>query len=485
MENIFIITIIISIYFCFLMAIGFRGMKQTKTFSDYILGGRKLTPIVGAMNVGASDMSSWLLMGLPGAFYVSGLINIWMALGLIVGSYLSWKIIAFRLRKYTEIANNSLTISSYLENRFEDNTKILRIFTAIIILFFFTIYISSGLVAGGKLFVELFNIDYQNALIITVISVISYALIGGFLAISWADLFQGFLMLFALLIVPLVIFSSGLNFDVANIAGNLPENFLDPFHNVSLAGIISIFAWGLGYFGQPHIISKYMAIKDPNKIYLARRICISWMALALIGAMFVGILGKVFIPNLGEPETIFVAAAYKLFNPIIVGILISALLSAIMSTINGQVILCASALSEDFYRRFFHKNANDKEMLIFARFCVILTTAIAFIISLDANSSVLNLVGYAWSGLGAAIGPIIIFSLFYKNMTKLSAIFGCVSGALSSIIFAIDKIKDFFGIEYQILPAFLISSLVILTISFFDPNKPKNAEKDFKKLTKF
>ncbi len=481
MDNILIISVI-AVYFCMLMCIGFRGMQKTKTFSDYILGGRKLTPIVGAMNVGASDMSSWLLMGLPGAFYMTGMINIWMAIGLITGSYLSWKIIAFRLRKYTEIANDSLTISSYLENRFEDDTKILRVFTAVIILFFFTIYISSGLVAGGKLFVELFGIEYRLALIITVASVVSYALIGGFLAISWADLFQGFLMLLALLVVPFMIFSVGMDFDLNNVKANLPENFLNPFSSASIAGIISILAWGLGYFGQPHIISKYMAIKDPNKIHVARKICIGWMFLALVGAMFVGILGRSFMPNLSEPETIFAASSYKIFHPILVGVLVSALLSAIMSTINGQVILCASALSEDFYRRFLNPKADNKQMLIFARSCVVLTTLVAFLISLKESSSVLELVGYAWSGLGAAIGPVIIFSLFYKNMTKLSAIFGCVIGAISSIIFALKDVQAFLGIEYQILPAFLASCLVIFIVSKIDKNKPKRAIADFKKL---
>ena len=454
---------VISIYFLCLMFLGYLGFRKTKTFADYILGNRKLGPLVGAMNVGASDMSSWILMGLPAAFYLFGMNQIWVVIGLIVGSFASWVLIAKRLRKYTEIAGNSLTVSSFLENRFRDDTKILRIITSIITIFFFTIYIASGFVGSAKLFTQLFGIEYQTSLLISCFAIVSYALIGGFLAVSWADLFQGTLMLFALLIIPAVMF---FNIDFAIISSTLQaeENYLNPFHDITFMGIVGIFAWGLGYFGQPHIISKYMAIKDPEKIATSRNICISWMILSLIASSSLGIIGFVYFKNspLPEPETIFIISALQLFPPIVVGILISAVLSAIMSTINAQIIICCSSLSEDVYHRFFRKKAKDKEMLLVTKLFVVLIAAISAFIASGQNSSVLQLVARAWAGLGASIGPVIIFALFWKKTTKLGAIAGVVSGACGSVFFSHYKL-----FSYEIFPAFLLSCIMIFIVSTF------------------
>lgn len=456
---------IIAIYFCGLMYLGYHGFKKTKTFSDYILGGRKLGPTVAAMNVGASDMSSWLLMGLPGAFYLYGMNQIWMAIGLVSGSYLSWKFVAVRLRKYSEVANDSLTLSSFLENRFQDKSRILNITTALAILFFFTVYIASGFVGGAKIFSETFDLSYHYALTAALFIIVSYALLGGFLAVSWADLFQGLLMLFVLVITPIFVFFGDTNPVGLNLFNELKEispDYLNPFHDMTFVGIIGLLSWGLGYFGQPHIIVKYMAIKDPKKIARARRTCISWAITAIISAAAVGILGGAIFMNdpLAEHETVFIVLAMKAFHPMIIGVLIAAILSAIMSTINSQIIICSSVLGEDFYRRFFRKKAEDKEMLLISRAFVVLTALVAFYIAFDENSTVLGLVAKAWAGLGASIGPVILFSLFWKRTTRNGAIAGVVSGMVGALVFA--ELPYF---SYEILPAFLLSAVMIFVVS--------------------
>ena len=472
----------ILIYFSCLMYLGFRGFQRTKSFSDYVLGSRKLGPVVGAMNVGASDMSSWLLMGLPGVFYLYGFNQIWMVCGLVAGSYFSWKVVASRLRKYTEIAGDSITLSSFLENRFEDKSRILSISTSVITIFFFTIYIASGFVGGAKIFSELFGMSYMVALTISCIAIISYALLGGFLAVSWADLFQGTLMLVVLVITPIyAVYTSDFSLgDFIQRTKEVAPQRLNPFFEITAASFLSFLAWGLGYLGQPHIISKYMAIKDVNRIPWARKICISWMFISMISAAVVGILGFIyFVDNpLAEPETVFIAMAYNIFHPLILGVLISAILAAIMSTLNSQIIICSSLLTKDFYHNMIRKSATDKEMLIISRVWVVLVAAIAFVIASDSSSSVLSLVARAWAGLGASIGPIIIFSLFWKKTTKPAAIVGVISGAVGAIIFS--KISFF---AYEILPAFILSSILIFIVSLLTQGQvPASVEDDFKKL---
>ncbi len=476
--------VVVAIYFVILFYLGYCGFKKTKSFSDYIIGGRKMGPIVGALNVGASDMSSWLLMGLPGAFYLFGLNQIWMVIGLILGSFLSWSLVAKRLRKYTEIRDDSLTISQFLENRFEDKSRILSVTTSIIIIFFFTIYIASGFVGGAKLFSQFLGISYHQALFISCIAIVLYALIGGFLAVSWADLFQGLLMLFVLIITPIfVIFK--FDFSISSVISTINEispSHLNPFYNLDFFAILGLLSWGLGYFGQPHIISKYMAMKDPQKIKIAKRICLSWMSLSMFGAALVGILGFIYFASspLKEPETVFISMTSQIFHPIFIGIFIAAILSAIMSTINAQIIICCSALSQDFYKRFLRKNAKNKEMLLVTRLFLVLVAIFAGIIALDENSSILSLVARAWAGLGASIGPIIIFSLFWKKTTKSAAICGVITGASGALIFS--KMPYF---SYEILPAFLLSCLVIFIVSLMTKNQvPSFVNSDFKKIAK-
>jgi len=479
--NSFILATIV-IYFTGLMYLGYRAFKKTKTFSDYILGSRKLGPVVGAMNVGASDMSSWLLMGLPGAFYLHGVNQIWIVVGLVVGSYCSWKIIAKRLRRYTELSGDALTITSFLEHRLEDKSRILNISTLIVIIFFFTIYIAAGFTGAAKLFSSIFGISYFSALVLSCIGIVSYALLGGFLAVSYADLFQGMLIFFVLLLVPFFIVGgsdlSASDFVLKTI--EMAPSHVDPFHELSFIGILGFFAWGLGYFGQPHIISKYMAIKEPKEIDLARKIAISWMTLSMLGAATIGLLGFVYFADnpLKEPETVFIAMSNSIFHPIVIGVLVAAILSATMSTTNAQIIICCSALSEDLYRHFIRKNATNQEMLFVTRMWVVVVALVALVIASNENSSVLALVGRAWAGLGAAFGPIVLLSLFWKKTTKSGAIAGIISGAAGAIIFS--KISI---ISYEILPAFLLSLFMVFIVSLLTQNQvPHKVSSEFKKL---
>ncbi len=460
MENNFYIIGVLFVYFSVLLGFAIKSYLKIKTFSDYVMGGRSLSPILCAMNAGASDMSSWLMMGLPLIFCVNGLNQVWIVVGLILGSWCSWKFVATKLRIQTEELEDSLTIPMFLERRFKDDSGILRIICSVMIILFFTVYISSCLVGGAKLFSEIFHLSYINALLISVFVIIGYAIIGGFLAISWADLLQGTLMLFAILIVPIMMFfDMSKTIDIIALL-KLKEGYLNPFYDTTFLGILTSLAWGLGYFGQPHIISKYMAIKDPKQLPLSRFICTSWMSLAMIGALFVGIFGSLFFDN-SVGENIFVKASYILMHPIIFGIILTAVLAAIMSTINGQLIICSSLLVEDFYKGFIKKNATQKELIFASRIGIAIVIIIALVIASDSNSSIFGLVSHAWAGLGASLGPIILFALYSNKVTKNAAIGGVISGGLGVIFFAFVPI-----LSYELLPAFLLSVITIILISY-------------------
>ena len=484
LSNNISVCVVLLFYTSFLAYLGWVGFKKTKTFSDYTIGGRSLSPFIGAMNVGASDMSSWLLMGLPSAFYLQGFNQIWMSIGLIFGSYLSWTIMARRLRCYSEISRNSITISSFLQNRFRDNIGTIRIITAIMILFFFVIYIASGFVGSAKLLTNFFGFEYHNALIFSIIVIVFYAVLGGFLAISWADCFQGMLILFALLLVPGAMFFSikSQNINIFETIKNISPDLLNPFYNVTVASFLAIFSWGLGYFGQPHIISKYMSIKEVSEMKSARNICLSWMITNLTMAMLVGIFGIVFFADnpLKDPEMIFITSSYNLLPLFVIGILISAIMATIMSTANSQIIICCSAISEDLFNKFLKVKITDKKMLHLSRFFIIVITFVSYFFATDPNNTVLSLVARAWSGLGATIGPIMIFALFWKKTTKLGAIAGIISGGIGSIVFS--KLPYF---AYEILPAFLTSCLFIFVVSKFTKNpEQQEIDKEFDEMVR-
>lgn len=343
------LIISITVYMIGMLLIGYYAYKRTSNLNDYMLGGRTLGPAVTALSAGASDMSGWLLMGLPGAMYATGLSASWIAIGLTLGAWANWLYVAPRLRSYTEVANDSITIPGYLENRFGDSSKILRLISGLVILIFFTFYVSSGMVSGGVLFQSTFGLDYHTGLWIITGVVVAYTLFGGFLAVSWTDFVQGLIMFIALILVPLVTLMHVGGFGPAiDTARSIDPSLLNIFTGTSLLGIISLFAWGLGYFGQPHIIVRFMAITSVKEIKKATRIGMGWMIFSVIGAMLTGFIGIAYISDTGtaieDPETIFILLGEVLFHPIITGFLISAILAAIMSTISSQPSLSHPAL---------------------------------------------------------------------------------------------------------------------------------------------
>ncbi len=467
------IAVTFIFYFVAVLIIGVAAYLRTRNISDYILGGRSLGIVVAALSAGASDMSGWLLMGLPGLVYSQGLIAVWLAGGLLLGTWLNWTIVARRLRIFTYAARDSMTLPEFLERRFADGSRVLRLVSAFLILFFFTIYTSSGLVAGGKLFNAVFGMPYTWALIVGVVAILSYTFIGGFLAVSWTDAFQALLMLLALMIVPVLswyelvhegAFEQGLSVNWERLMNPLvsPDGA-----SYSLISILSLAAWGLGYFGQPHILARFMAIDSPSNIKKARFLGTLWAGLAMTGAILVGLSGLLhFNGQLQDAEKVFIYLVRHLMHPVIAGICLAGILAAIMSTADSQLLVSASALTEDFYRGLFRPNAGEKELVWVGRMTVVAVSALAAWFARDPNSLVLELVAYAWAGFGAAFGPVLIISLFWKRMTRTGALLGILSGGLTVMIWK-GLSGGIFDL-YELLPGFIISCLFIFVASLLD-----------------
>jgi sodium/proline symporter len=465
--------IVLAIYLIAMVGIGYVYYQKTSDFADYVLGGRKLGSWTAALSAQASDMSGWLLIGLPGAAYVSGIEAAWIAIGLGLGTYVNWKVVALRLRSYTEVAGDSLTLSDYFENRFRDNTNILRLVSSIVIIIFFAVYTSAQFSAGAKLFETLMGIDYTVALLLGGAIIIAYTFLGGFMAVSFTDFIQGMLMFFALLVVPFVMVAElggfGAAFDGLR---QVDPNFLHLTKStgggaVSFIAIASNLAWGLGYFGQPHVLARFMAIGSTQQVKKARLIAMVWVAISLTAATFVGVFGRLYITGIDDPEKIFMMSVDTLFIPVIAGVLLAAILAASMSTADSQLLVTASSISEDIYKKYLKKDATDDQMLKVSRFSVIGIAVIALVIAFDPNSSVFALVSYAWAGLGAAFGPVIVASLFWRRTNKWGAIAGMISGAVTVIAWIqIAKVSSatIFGL-YELLPAFIISSISIYVVS--------------------
>ncbi|RDU65547.1 sodium:solute symporter family transporter [Helicobacter sp. MIT 14-3879] len=606
------IIITFIVYSILMLGVGFYFFKKNKTPEDYFLGNRSMGPMVSALSAGASDMSGWLLMGLPGALYVSGLVESYIAIGLSIGASFNWIFIAKRLRIYTSVISDSITIPDYFETRFSDDSHILRLLCAIIILIFFTFYISSGLVGGAKLFETTFGLDYNYALSIGTIIIVAYTFFGGYKAVCWTDLIQGLLMMSALIIVAIIMLIHlggvkevykyisnsdsarkelinfynttldsmlqndktleenipnlleilnnskdsiiNLTFNTSSMKGyrlileqidsikingnkefeeiknmiknntgsntikdkinNLPPNIqikasihtfklvqmlsnatlkeqkeillnlrdaqistnnsrLNFFDGISMLGIISALAWGFGYFGQPHILVRFMSIRSTKDIPTASIIGISWMVISLIAACLIGLFGIAYVNkfnlNLNDPEKIFIVMSQTLFNPWICGILLSAILAAIMSTASSQLLVSSSTIAEDFYKRVFKKNASQKSVMFWSRTGVLLVSIIAFLISTDKNSSVLAIVAYAWAGFGASFGSVILFSLFWGRMTRLGAIAGMFVGAFM-VIFYKNYLAEALNFPiYEIIPGFFCASIAIVIVSLMQP----------------
>ena len=464
----------LTVYFIAMFSIGIYAYSATKgDLTGFMLGGRNLNPAVTALSAGASDMSGWMLLGLPGAMYISGLSSAWIALGLTLGAYLNYLLVAPRLRVFTELLDDAVTIPEYFERRFDDRGHLIRILSSVVIIIFFAIYTTSGVVAGGKLFESSFGLNYELGLFITAGVVVAYSTFGGFLAVSTTDLVQACIMFLALILVPIVTINQ-----IGSVAQT--EHYLMELSPAmltlgggSLLGILSAASWGLGYFGQPHIIVRFMAIRSVREIKVARRIGMSWMIISLTGAIAVGLVGAAYIKsiggNLSDPETIFIFLSNTLFDPLVSGFLLAAILAAIMSTISSQLLVTSCSLTEDIYHTFLRKKASDTELVLVGRFSIVAVALLAIFLAHDRDSSILSLVSNAWAGFGPAFGPVVLLSLFWARMTRQGALAGIVVGA-SAVLFWIygdftinnQTPSDYI---YEIVPGFFAGVIAFVTVS--------------------
>lgn len=486
----------LGLYLLLMILIGiYSYRKATSSSEDFLIGGRKMGPAVTALSAGASDMSGWLLMGLPGAMYLTGLSASWIAIGLTIGAYLNYLWIAPRLRIYTELANNSITLPVFFENRFHDKSNLLKIVSSILILVFFTLYTSAGMVSGGRLFESAFGFDYSTGLMVTSFVVVLYTFLGGFLAVSLTDFVQGTIMVIALLLVPSVILIEMGGFQhTFDIIRTKNPTYLDIFKGTTTISIISLLAWGLGYFGQPHILVRFMAIENVKDLPRARRIGIGWMIFTVGGALLVGLFGiaylahflpdkmKAFDNSKEQAETIFIFLSRYLFHPLIGGFLLSAILAAVMSTISSQLLVTSSSITEDIYKAFINKKASPKQMLFMSRASVLIVAIIALLLSLNPKDTILGLVGNAWAGFGAAFGPLIILSLLWKRTTSLGALSGMLVGAATVIgwVYLPHNYKE----VYEIIPGFLLSFITTVIVSYLTTKPTENIVKEFDEMEK-
>ena len=472
------------LYIGIMMAIGVYYYRRTRNMSDYFLGNRKLGAWVTSLSAEASDMSGWMLMGVPGFAYLAGLNAGWIAVGIAIGTWANWHFVAARLRKYTELADNALTLPEFLQNRYHDTTNLLRIVPAIFILIFFVIYTASGFVSAGRLFETVFGIPYEYAIFIGAGSVIFYTLVGGFLAVARTDFIQGIMMFFAILVVPIcgTMASGGFERTLAEI-GSVQASMLQPLtkpdgSTLGAIELISLLAWGIGYFGQPHILVRFMAIRTSGEIRRATHIAMTWVVLSLAAAVAVGMVGRVYLtePLTGTAsETVFLVMTNELFPPIAAGLILSAVLAAIMSTASSQLLVAASAFAQDFYRTLIHRDAEQTELVWISRASVLVIASLAVFLGFNPNSFILDMVSYAWAGFGAAFGPAILMSLFWKRTTRNGVIAGIIVGGVTVLVW---KQFALFGL-YEIVPGFLLSLLAIYGISLLGEPPAQDIQETF------
>ncbi|MDN5900186.1 MAG: sodium/proline symporter PutP [Brachybacterium sp.] len=484
--------IALVVYFAVMVGIGIYAFRKTSDGEDYMLGGRQLHPFTAALSAGASDMSGWLLLGLPGALYMGGLVEAWIAVGLTVGAGLNWFFIAPRLRQYTQIASNSITVPSFFGNRLHDRTNILRIAAGLIILLFFTFYVSSGMVAGGVFFQSMFGGPYVTGMLVVGGVTILYTLFGGFLGASYTDVVQGMIMLVALILVPVTaMFVVGGPAAMFASVREVNADFGSMTAGASAVGILSSLAWGLGYFGQPHIIVRFMALRSSRDAKYGLVVGMSWMILCVIGAVFTALAGLAYfqqnqdaiLTDAENGESVFLDLSQLLFHPMLAGVLLAAVLAAIMSTISSQLIVSSSALVEDLVGGVGIK-LSAKAALWCGRIGVLVVSIVALVLALDPGSSVLGLVAFAWAGFGAAFGPIVILSLFWRRLTTIGAAVGMVAGAAVSFTwgqFEPDVAWGLFGGDhlYEIIPGFLICLVLAVVVSLITPQPPAKAMEEF------
>lgn len=522
----FLVLLAIIIYFVIVLGIGFYFYNKSHNMSDYVLGGREMNPYVTAMSAQASDMSGWLLMGLPGAIMLCGIGEIWIGIGLAIGSYLAWLFIAKRLRKYSEKCNNSLTVSTFFSNRFRDTSGMIKVFSAIIILFFFTIYVASGFVSGGKIFhLILDDVSVTAAMIITALIIVAYTFTGGFKAVCWTDFFQALLMLFAVILVPAVCLGSvsgGWDEVVTLVSdefyGGVPGYMNIMWDNgvpITFISFISLFAWGLGYVGMPHILVRYMAIKNPEEVKVARRVGTLWVVIALIAVTFIAVIGRAYLTQQGifdpfypeeyNSENVFIDMIANLFNSgaglLLAGFLYAAILAAIMSTADSQLLVASSAITNDLYDKIAEKKPADKrlnenQLMWVSRIAVVVVAIVGLAIALSGNNSIMNLVSFAWAGFGSCFGPIMILALFWKRTNKAGAAASMLVGFITVIVWntffkAGGVFAGIFNTTtcvwdsglYEMIPAFLLALIVGIVVSLLTAEPTEEMKKEFDEAT--
>ena len=499
------------LYICVVIGIGVYFAKRANSSSEnYYLGGRSLGPWIAAFSAEASDMSGWLLMGLPGLAYWTGLADaFWTAAGLAVGTYINWLIVAKRLRRYSEIAGNAITIPDFFSNRFHERKKIILTISSLFILVFFCVYASSCFVTCGKLFSSLFGIDYHVTMIVGAIFVVIYTFLGGFLAESASDFMQAVVMVLALVIVLTLgtVAAGGLGSVFDNLRA-IP-GFLE-FFNIStpaldeagrqvvsagtpvfgdatpygLISVLSMMAWGLGYFGMPQVLLRFMAIRHQDELKKSRRIATVWVVISLFAAISIGLIGRAIYPvafgTNSEAETVFSYIASTLMHPLFAGLVSAGILAATISSSDSYLLIAASAFSKNLWQRLFHKEASDKEIMNVGRIALVIIAVLGAIIAMDENSVIFTIVSFAWAGFGATFGPLMLFSLFWKRTNEYGAIAGMISGAAMVFIwnFLIKPIGGVFGI-YELLPAFIISSVFIVVVSLMTGEPSEEMKKEF------
>lgn len=485
MSDNFWLVLAIVLYFGLMVAIGIHSWRRTSKYDDYVLGDRGLHPVVAGLSAGASDMSGWLLMGLPGALYVSGFSELWIVIGLFVGTWANWKLVAPRLRAYTEVAGDSITLPSFFENRTHDSSRVLRFVAAVIIIFFFTFYVSSGMVSGGRYYESTFGGNYTTGMLIVGAITVIYTFIGGFLAVSYTDVVQGTLMFLALLIVPtMALFALDNPTDIFSWAtdhayGPWPDgnpSYFNMIAGVSAATVIGNLAWGLGYFGQPHIVTRFMALRSPAEAKNARRTGMIWVFICYIGAVFTALVSTVYFSQKSASvtdqsgfETIFLDLARIMFHPLIAGIVLTAVLAAIMSTMSSQLLITSSALIEDLYR-IFKKEPKKETLLVLSRAMVIAVAVVAMLLAIHPSDTILGLVGFAWAGFGAAFGPVVLASLYWRRLTAPGAIAGMIVGAVT--VFVWGSVPALSGAIYEIVPGVAFATVAMVAVSLATAPKP-------------
>lgn len=495
----FIIAIVI--YMAAMLAIGYWSYTKTDKYDDYVLADRGLHPFVAAMSAGASDMSGWLLMGLPGALFVTGLSELWIAVGLLIGAWANWKWVAPRLRSYSEIANNSITLPSFFENRLRDRSRALRVVSALIIILFFTFYVSSGMVSGGRYFEATFGGEYLNGMLIVAAVTVAYTFVGGFLAVSYTDVVQGLIMFASLIIVPVMallaldnpsdIFSWAASNDYGpwvDEPGDGNPTYFNMIAGVSAAAIIGNLAWGLGYFGQPHIVVRFMALRTPSEAKQGRWYGIGWMFLCIVGATFVAMIGTVYFsqnPDIAITdrtafETIFLDMGRILFHPLIAGLVLTAVLAAIMSTMSSQLLVVSSSLIEDLYKIVVKRLPSEKVLINLSRTAVVVIAVIAGALAVSPNDSILGLVGFAWAGFGSAFGPLMLAALYWKRLNAAGALAGMVTGAVVSFAWGMSAGAD---LIYEMVPGFISSAVVMIVVSLATKGPKPEVEAEFDQAT--